>query len=84
MSSSVFKRSLSFGQVSLLLSLDNVTDLCFFLEVERVDFLQFSLKLEEEGALVGLESGLGILQRLASATLLRVDDRRCAQLFNEL
>lgn len=61
------------------------THLSFFLQVECVDLLELSLELEEERALICLERGLGILNRLSGdSRLLGVDDWSGAESFDEL
>lgn len=64
---------------------DRATDLSLLLKIERVDLLQLSLKPEEEGRLVCLERGLGVLKRLAiAAGAYCSKDWCCAQFLDEL
>lgn len=57
----------------------------FFLKVERVDLLQLALQTEEEGGFVGLQGGLGVLERLAiGGELLRGEDWGGTQFLDEL
>lgn len=61
------------------------TNLSLFLQIECIDLLELSLKLEEERALVCLKGSLWVLDRLSSGwRLLRINDRSGAQSFDKL
>lgn len=62
------------------------THLGFLLQIEGVDFLEFSLESEEKSGLVGLEGGLGILRisTIRRGGIVGGEDRGRTQLLDEL
>lgn len=62
-----------------------MTNLCLFLKIEGVDFLQLTLQTEEEGGFVGLQRCLRLLELvIVGRKLAGGDDGRGAQFLDEL